>query len=406
MAITRNIGNRSSTYDIGDSDATIVLAKNDAITVENGNGIVQGAGFNSDAIQVNGEIHVTNGSGLRIDGMANTITAGFDSIVTGNIGIWFNNAGSSPTMDGNVLINEGQIVATATGLRNDAQNTSTINFGTLRADNAVVGVDFGLTLDNKELATIEGDSHGIDLSGVTDTTQISKITNHGTISGDIAIVGGDEQENVANHGTINGNVDLAGGNDLFDSRGGTVDGLIEGGDGNDTYIVDSADVSLREESTGGTGDTVESTVSFRLGANFENLFLLGSAKANAVGNAGADDIHGNKAGNTLKGLGGDDFLFGGKGNDVLIGGAGSDDFVFEDGFRHDVIRDFAAGGAQHDIVNLTDISSIANFSALMKHHVEEHHGNLVIEAGDGDMITLLNVSRDDLHASDFLFVPR
>jgi Ca2+-binding RTX toxin-like protein len=404
LGVTRNVGSRTTTFSIADSDAEINLAKNDIVNVTNGNGIVQGTDFNSDAINVNGEIHVTNGSALRIDGMDNTVKTGFDSIITGNIGVWFNNGGATTNLDGNVFLNQAQIVATATGLRNDAVGTSVINLFSLKGDDAIVGVDFGLTLDNKEMSTIEGKSRGIDLSGVTDATQVSKIDNGGTISGDIAIIGGNEQENITNHGTINGNVELGAGNDLFDNRGGTVDGLIEGGDDNDTYIVDSTDVNLHEKSIGGTGDTVESTVSFRLGANFENLFLLGSAKANAIGNAEGNNIHGNDANNTLKGLGGADLLFGGKGNDILVGGAGADMFIFQDGFGHDVIKDFTAGTGQHDVIDLSDVSSIANFSEL-KHHVEQHHDNLLIDAGNGDMITLLNVSKGDLHASDFLFAP-
>jgi Ca2+-binding RTX toxin-like protein len=405
MGFTRNIGSRTTTYNIEDSDSTINLAKNDIINVDNGNGIVQTVNFNSDAINVNGEIHVNGGSALRIEGLANKITTGFDSIITGNIGLWLDNGTANSNLDGNIVVNQAQVVAIE-AIRNEDVETSILNFNLLRGDKAIVGVTYGLTLTNGKFATIDGDSRGIDLSGVSDASQQTKITNDGTINGDIAIVGGAERENVTNHGTINGNVQLGAGSDLFDGSGGTVNGVVQGGDDNDTYIVDSTDINLQEQATGGTGDTVESTVSYTLHANFENLFLLGSARINGIGNAEANNIHGTNAANTLKGRGGEDLLFGGKGNDILSGGADSDHFIFQDGFDHDVIKDFAAGGSQHDVIDLVDVSSIISFFDLMKHHVEEHGHDLVIDAGHGDAIALQNVDKSDLHASDFLFAAR
>jgi Ca2+-binding RTX toxin-like protein len=399
-----NLGNRSTTYDIVNSDSTINLPKNTIINVTNGNGIVQDTTFNADTIDVEGEIHVTNGSGLRIAGMENTIKLGFDAIVTGNIGLWLNNGSASPALDGNHVLNEGQIVTTSTGIRNEDHDTSLLNLGTLRGDNAFVGVTYGVSLTNQELAVIEGESRGIDLSAISDTSQQSRIVNDGTISGDIAITGGDEKEVVINGGTINGNVLLGGGNDLFDARGGTVDGLIAGGADNDTYIIDDADIALVEKKASGS-DTVESAVSYSLHANFENLFLLGNHNLKATGNADANNLHGNAGNNILKGLGGADILFGGKGNDVLFGGAGADTFLFEKGFGHDTIKDFSAGGSQHDIVDLSDLAGITDFTDLMQHHVTTAHGDLFIHAGHSDLITLENIRSGDLHASDFVFAP-
>lgn len=400
MGFTRNIGNRSSTYEIADSDSTINLAKGDTINVSNSSGILQSPDFHSDAIDVEGEIHVIGGSGLLIRGMDNTITAGFDSIITGNIGLWLDNDGSGSVADGNVVVNKGQIVATADGIRNESLGTSILNISTLDAENAVVGLTYGLTLINAEFAKIDGDT-SIDLSGVTDGSQMSRITNNGAISG--TIVGGDEREIITNHGTISGNVLLADGQDVFDNRGGTVDGLIEGGTGNDIYFVDNADANLIEDATGGTNDAVHSTVSFTLGANFESLFLLGSARTSGIGNAEGNSIFGNRGNNILKGRGGDDALSGGKGNDVLFGGAGADDFEFDKGTGHDTIRDFTANGKGHDIINLSNFLEIGDLSNLKKHYLEEHHGDVLITLGHGDVITLEDTATADLQAADFRF---
>ena len=52
---------------------------------------------------------------------------------------------------------------------------------------------------------------------------------------------------------------------------------MHGGLGNDTYVVDNVgDQAVETSATGGT-DLVNSSVSFTLGANVENLTLLGSA---------------------------------------------------------------------------------------------------------------------------------
>ena len=88
-----------------------------------------------------------------------------------------------------------------------------------------------------------------------------------------------------------------------------------GGAGNDTYVVDNAgDVTSRNSSANGT-DTVQSSVTYTLGANVENLTLTGSGNINATGNGDANVITGNIGNNVL---------VGGGGNDTLVGGAGTD----------------------------------------------------------------------------------
>jgi Ca2+-binding RTX toxin-like protein len=118
----------------------------------------------------------------------------------------------------------------------------------------------------------------------------------------------------ANNATGNDSVNTIQGNsfaNILDGGGGN-DTLI-GGDGGDTYIVDEpADVIVE---TGATGtDAVESSVSYTLGANLENLTLTGGVVG--VGNDGVNTIVGNAGNNTLDGAGGDDSLTGGSGDDT------------------------------------------------------------------------------------------
>jgi Ca2+-binding RTX toxin-like protein len=117
-----------------------------------------------------------------------------------------------------------------------------------------------------------------------------------------------------------------GGNDTLDGNQG-IDTLI-GGTGDDTYIVDNArDVTT--ENTGEGIDLVQSSVSYVISANIENLTLLGTAAINATGNALANTLTGNAGANTLDGA---------AGADTLAGGAGDDTYVFNRGSGQDTVR--------------------------------------------------------------------
>ena len=117
-----------------------------------------------------------------------------------------------------------------------------------------------------------------------------------------------------------------GGDDLLD--GGTGNDSMSGGDGDDTYVVDVSGDSITEGASEGT-DTVRSTLSWVLGANLENLALLGNAAINGTGNALDNSLTGNSANNILNGGAGNDTLDGGSGADTLVGGAGNDTFVVD-----------------------------------------------------------------------------
>jgi len=103
-----------------------------------------------------------------------------------------------------------------------------------------------------------------------------------------------------------------------------------GGGGDDTYYVDSPLDSITENGSEGT-DEVRSTINYTLGANVENLTLIGVADLNGTGNSLANVITGNAAGNALGGGDGNDTLTGGLGNDTLTGGAGNDALAGNDG---------------------------------------------------------------------------
>lgn len=97
------------------------------------------------------------------------------------------------------------------------------------------------------------------------------------------------------------------GNDTL--NGGTSNDTMYGGKGDDTYIVDSTADVISESVNEGI-DTVQSSVTYTLVNNVENLTLTGTTAINGTGNALNNVIVGNSAINTLNGGAGDDYLNG------------------------------------------------------------------------------------------------
>lgn len=159
------------------------------------------------------------------------------------------------------------------------------------------------------------------------STEVEKLTLTGAT--DIAGTG----NNLAN--TLIGNT---GGNVL---DGGAGNDSLSGGAGDDTYLVDST-LDVVTDNAGEGTDTVQSSVTWTLGTNTENLTLTGAAVINGTGNALANQLVGNSAANTLTGNAGDDTLKGAAGTDSLIGGAGNDSYT---------------GGAGADVLTDADTTS-------------------------------------------------
>ena len=105
------------------------------------------------------------------------------------------------------------------------------------------------------------------------------------------------------------------GNDTLD--GGTGADSMNGGLGNDIYVVDSTGDVVTEGRNAGT-DNVQSSITYTLGANLENLILTGSAAIDGTGNTLNNTITGNTAANTLNGGVGADTMAGGLGNDIYV----------------------------------------------------------------------------------------
>ncbi|MHC8328847.1 calcium-binding protein [Pseudomonas sp. LB1P83] len=94
---------------------------------------------------------------------------------------------------------------------------------------------------------------------------------------------------------------------------------MDGGAGNDSYIVDDVgDVVIERGASTSEIDTVYSYIDYTLGSNLENLILVDGANLNGTGNGLNNVITGNSSNNILDGGIGADYLAGGTGNDTYI----------------------------------------------------------------------------------------
>ncbi len=169
------------------------------------------------------------------------------------------------------------------------------------------------------------DTGNLAVSDVFDiVVSIQNLTLNGTAIADNLVggLGNDILNGLAGNDTLTGGA----GNDTLD--GGTGNDTMVGGLGNDTYVVDSTTDVVTEALNEGV-DLVQSSVTYTLAANVENLTLTGTTAINGTGNALDNVLIGNSAINTLTGGAGNDVLDGGAGADKLLGGTGNDTYVVD-----------------------------------------------------------------------------
>jgi len=167
---------------------------------------------------------------------------------------------------------------------------------------------------------------------------------------------------IANRGTIRGDVMLGGGSDEFRGKPGILDGILDGGAGNDVLIT-------------GLGD--------------DNLY----------GGDGADTLRGGAEEDALYGGKGNDLLAGDAGDDVLSGGGGKDTFQFRRGGGDDRVTDFTNGQDRLDL-SAFHLSGFAALNAL----AADRSGGLIIDLTslNGGTIFLDGFTKAQLDATDLL----
>ena len=140
---------------------------------------------------------------------------------------------------------------------------------------------------------------------------------------------------------------------------GMVDSILNGGNGNDTLVVEGA---VRSRIMGGAGD--------------DDLYLLGdSVQVTLEGGSGNDRLFGTDHAEVLLGGSGDDFLFGNGGADQLSGGSGSDIFVLDMDKGVDLgvisqMSDFEkaliSGKTNLDVAHITDFNAMEGDSIALR----------------------------------------
>lgn len=227
-----------------------------------------------------------------------------------------------------------------------------------------------------------------------------------TVVTDQDYVLGDAIENLS----LTGNHSVNGVGNELDNRlaGNTATNVLQGGLGDDTYVVGSDDLVV-EVADAGT-DTVEAAESYVLGAHIENLTLLDTfptlrvgltpgtnesvsvgmeSHYSGIGNELNNVLTGNRGDNVLEGLSGDDVLNGKSGHDTLKGGEGADTYLFGVGDGHDRIEDQSVSG---------EIDSIQLAPGLAPNHIG------AVQSGS-DLVLRMPGSEDSLTLANFFGLP-
>ena len=230
-----------------------------------------------------------------LQGRENSVTNA--GSIAGYLGVRLNGSGA--------VTNSGTIAGSGAGVFFGTGQFSVHNTGTITAAADLLDGSIGIRYNGSGTTTqvifntglIAGQQAGIraDFTGIS-----LDITNTGTIAGATAIAGNAAADRVVNAGVISGVTLLQAGNDLFDGTAAVLQGLVDGGEGDDELIG------------GAAGDTLQ-------GAADDDVLS---------GNGGNDRLIGGDGNDVLSGGAGDDVLIGGTGLDVLDGGDGIDTVTF------------------------------------------------------------------------------
>jgi len=273
----------------------------------------------------------------------------------------------------NEVMNYGEIFSSHTAISsfNTGGGALTVrNYGSINGTEHAI-----LCVQDLVLRNFGNIDSGYDFAILSSGGFNNTINNRGSIGGSIGLSIG--SDTIYNRGLITGDVNFSDGVNFLDNRGGTIEGIISFGAGDDLFRPGAG----TESASGGGGyDTLDFTGSgvvqvaldesiLATGAakddsyaGFENIIgsksgsdvLIGDGQSNVLsglngadklaGQAGADTLNGGLGNDMLDGGADSDTLNGGVGNDTLAGGLGIDSLAGGDG------NDLLTGGAGKDVL--------------------------------------------------------
>jgi len=383
----------NSDYIIGTqgNDTINALDGNDLLIGWEGNDNLSGGNGNDDLSGENGDDTLNGGSGVDtlkggtgndiyvVDNTADVVTelasAGTDLIqssVTYTLPVNVENL----TLTGTAAIN-----GTGNTLANIIRGNTANNILTGGAGNDTYVVN-----NTGDIVT-ELASAGTDLIQSSVTYTLPANVENLTLTGTAAINGtGNTLANIITGNTANNILNGSSGADQ-----------LKGGAGNDTYVVDNVGDIVTELASAGT-DLIQSSVTYTLPANVENLTLTGTAAINGTGNTLANIITGNTANNILNGS---------SGADQLKGGAGNDTYVVDN--VGDIVTELASAGtdliqssvtytlpANVENLTLTGTTAINGTGNALVNIITGNTANNILNGGDGNDIIQGNAGVDQL----------
>lgn len=196
--------------------------------------------------------------------------------------------------------------------------------------NGGAGTDTVASFINFNLATDSSNVENIDLLDSPSAISATGDSNDNVLSGNKynnKLLGGDGND------TLDGLFVSSFYFQVTDTQKITGNDYMEGGSGNDYYLIDSPEDTVKEAASTGGIDTVEfkgtiATDTYVLPVGVENL-IMKEKLTEGDGNNLNNRITGNSSANILKGSYGDDYLDGDSGTDTFEGGYGDDTFIVD-----------------------------------------------------------------------------
>jgi VCBS repeat-containing protein len=360
----------------------------DILNTSDGSTLVTETGFVIDAVALNSAVQTFKSSSGSDPSQLNTIFNQYSYVAQGGSGNdtmlgfggtdTFNGGGGNNTVD----YSHGQLGITVS-LANPALNTGNAAGDTYTNVTSIIGTNFDDTLIGDGNVNLLEGGLGAD-----------------------TLIGGGGAVDYASYGHAGSGVTaslLNPGANTGDAAGDTYSGIngLIGSSSNDILIGDNNDNFLRGNAGAdhliGNGGSDTADYNNAPSVNGQGIVVDFSNIAHNTGFAQGDSYTSME---NIRGSNFNDILKGDAGANVLTGQGGGDRFIIATGGGADTIADFShAQGDKIDLTQVTSVHSMGDFNAV------QQGANTVINFGNGDSLTLSNVTASSLVESDFIINP-